>query len=1198
MDSCVCPITGEVFEDPVVGDDGHTYERKAITEWLQRSGTSPMTQQPMNINSLRTNYTVKKMMEELKIISQGSQSQCEYRLDIDIRKTKTRPLFQGFGKFIYEVEWINRKGPPIILLKIDGAKAKREASFYVKLSCHPHVVRTFGFVQSNPNSVMLLQECAPHGDLCELLRENGFKPTERVLWRIFEQICDAMVCLADNGIVHGDLACRNVLVFEYNHSKPEENLVKLTDFGLTRGSSLYSIVGAPTSSVISMVPTRYTAPEVLQNVSQPTLSVQSDVYSMGIFMWEACSYGEIPYSSIDDENEVRRIKLRGTKLSRPSRCNDQLWTLMNECWQQSPEDRPNFQRLKRFLSSLDVAKRVNTDRLNKLTSSSRTLEAHSISTTYDSFHQPTLTTPSDRRQSIFARDCGEECTNDIALQQHQQTNCRNRSVECSFCEQTFPTSNALREQLTLCGNKTDECPKCRQFIRRSHFAYHYQNNCALVSSIETPPNQRRLQIAQRSPVNPNLPVLEEDSSTDDDYAERNRKVHSAESNRKHIQLIVRCEYCQQPCAQNDYERHKNNCLRRPANQNRSPSNDIVHIPCEICHAPIDLPNWSNHVQSCRERENERIKNRARSINAEPVNEGLPCEYCDRLFSARQLQSHQRACQRNPNNMKGQAQNERPRQGVVLPVQCTPSNDQRARPSPRPPYGEAPYEKIDHEQTRIANGLSNDRQVNQRAHDNTPLLHRSRSTDSAPDENVQRRSRSRDRSEKTPTKAEGRVLPKNQKADRRSSMEKLRNFELNDDRLVPVGDNRSLSMKSQRTEHSIERKNRSYEVINNDEHTPSTKKNKKLSSSCTYFCSGPVNEPIPAHPDSIYRPQNRPLPVFPSPPARIAMAPSPMVDSVPVAAPLGSNGNGFSPWWIIGPLLAVLAVMTVGALAYLKKKQNDSENKDTNNEENRDGNISLEDIKSNGFPNAQKKTISALSAKKGMTLYLIKIYPETRHCEDSYRKSLRFSREIGLSHSENLIPSSPNTIASSKTSTIADENQPNLDKHFKSSEAKPYVTNPTSIGRSPTKELTSPGQHGIGKSPFVSTIPTGSKATLKENTSSQLHEKLQNRSTSKISSTEPQTDVLSNQDAKKSSKDSETKNIPMPHVPQCKTNTSSSDDDDNYDELYPIESVTSKPSKIDKTSTNRNSSILRPKRLNFKRIHHRENKFTSTNTQEH
>jgi len=181
MDSCKCPITGEIFEDPVVGDDGHTYERKAITDWLTKNQTSPITRQSMNIDSLRTNYTVKKMIEELGSVEQLQQTQYQFQLDVDIRKTRPRPLFQGFGKAIYEVEWINRNGPPIILLKIDGAKAKREASFYVQLSFHPHIVRTFGIVQSNPGSVMLLQESAPHGDLSELLRENGFKPNEVVL---------------------------------------------------------------------------------------------------------------------------------------------------------------------------------------------------------------------------------------------------------------------------------------------------------------------------------------------------------------------------------------------------------------------------------------------------------------------------------------------------------------------------------------------------------------------------------------------------------------------------------------------------------------------------------------------------------------------------------------------------------------------------------------------------------------------------------------------------------------------------------------------------------------------------------------------------------------------------------------------------------------------------------------------------------
>ena len=34
----LCPITGEVMEDPVTTADGHAYERAAIAQWLLRDG--------------------------------------------------------------------------------------------------------------------------------------------------------------------------------------------------------------------------------------------------------------------------------------------------------------------------------------------------------------------------------------------------------------------------------------------------------------------------------------------------------------------------------------------------------------------------------------------------------------------------------------------------------------------------------------------------------------------------------------------------------------------------------------------------------------------------------------------------------------------------------------------------------------------------------------------------------------------------------------------------------------------------------------------------------------------------------------------------------------------------------------------------------------------------------------------------------
>jgi len=52
-----------------------------------------------------------------------------------VKRKSGRPLFQTFGKTIYYTEWLPTKNnrPEIILLKFDGARAKKESSFHVDL---------------------------------------------------------------------------------------------------------------------------------------------------------------------------------------------------------------------------------------------------------------------------------------------------------------------------------------------------------------------------------------------------------------------------------------------------------------------------------------------------------------------------------------------------------------------------------------------------------------------------------------------------------------------------------------------------------------------------------------------------------------------------------------------------------------------------------------------------------------------------------------------------------------------------------------------------------------------------------------------------------------------------------------------------------------------------------------------------------
>ena len=64
--NCLCPITCQVMDDPIVAADGHTYERKAIKVWLKRNITSPLTNLPMSTNTLLPNFALKSLITEYK----------------------------------------------------------------------------------------------------------------------------------------------------------------------------------------------------------------------------------------------------------------------------------------------------------------------------------------------------------------------------------------------------------------------------------------------------------------------------------------------------------------------------------------------------------------------------------------------------------------------------------------------------------------------------------------------------------------------------------------------------------------------------------------------------------------------------------------------------------------------------------------------------------------------------------------------------------------------------------------------------------------------------------------------------------------------------------------------------------------------------------------------------------------------------
>ncbi|CAF3974437.1 unnamed protein product [Adineta steineri] len=73
---------------------------------------------------------------------------------------------------------------------------------------------------------------------------------------------------------------------------------------------------------------------------------------MAVLMWEACSYGTLPFSSLINNNDIIHCKLRGDHLPRPKICDEDLWLTIVHCWRLEPEERPTFKELRRAVMRL------------------------------------------------------------------------------------------------------------------------------------------------------------------------------------------------------------------------------------------------------------------------------------------------------------------------------------------------------------------------------------------------------------------------------------------------------------------------------------------------------------------------------------------------------------------------------------------------------------------------------------------------------------------------------------------------------------------------------------------------------------------------------------------------------------------------------------------------------------------------------
>jgi hypothetical protein len=71
----ICPITCDVLVDPVYTADGMTYEREAISTWLQANKTSPLTNARLPHSQLVPNFSMLRLITRWRRQHQRQQQQ-------------------------------------------------------------------------------------------------------------------------------------------------------------------------------------------------------------------------------------------------------------------------------------------------------------------------------------------------------------------------------------------------------------------------------------------------------------------------------------------------------------------------------------------------------------------------------------------------------------------------------------------------------------------------------------------------------------------------------------------------------------------------------------------------------------------------------------------------------------------------------------------------------------------------------------------------------------------------------------------------------------------------------------------------------------------------------------------------------------------------------------------------------------------
>jgi hypothetical protein len=218
----ICPLTLEIFEDPVCTVDGHSYERKQIEEWfnIKNQDTSPKTNAKLEKGgvidrSLTPNHALRQAIEtwketmlqsqrfigckELRLNLRGcslddmpeSEKQSFPIYSVNLRREHKVAAEIGVGptKTVYRGVWNDRS---VAILHVRRGICTPDANAFEQISTNQHVAVYYGMYLWEDGSQHLVTELAPMGTLDAVVGNglHGVGPlaTRKIFHQVMTQV--------------------------------------------------------------------------------------------------------------------------------------------------------------------------------------------------------------------------------------------------------------------------------------------------------------------------------------------------------------------------------------------------------------------------------------------------------------------------------------------------------------------------------------------------------------------------------------------------------------------------------------------------------------------------------------------------------------------------------------------------------------------------------------------------------------------------------------------------------------------------------------------------------------------------------------------------------------------------------------------------------------------------------------------------